>query len=319
VDLTNPQAWDWYKGVLHDQMVAVGVYGWMADFGEALPYDAVLHSGIPAAEAHNRYPEWWAQLNREVIDSLPDGDQFVFFQRAAFQRSPGYATLFWAGDQLVTWDEHDGIKSAVTGMLSGGISGFSLNHSDIGGYTAIDNPLLRIYREKELLLRWMELSAFTTVYRTHEGNRPDDNAQFYDDEESLAHFSRMAKVYRAWGFLRAQLVEEAANTGVPVARHLFIHYPEDPVVHGLSYQQYMLGPDLLVAPVLDPGINALNVYLPQGSWVHLWSGHVFDHPYHGDWVVVGAPLGRPAVFYKQGSPTGETLVKNLRDAGILDW
>jgi alpha-glucosidase (family GH31 glycosyl hydrolase) len=66
----------------------------------------------------------------------------------------------------VSWDEHDGIKSAVTGLLSSGLSGYSLERSDIGGYTAIDNPLLQYHRSKELLMRWIELAAFTVVFRT---------------------------------------------------------------------------------------------------------------------------------------------------------
>jgi len=74
----------------------------------------------------------------------------------------------------VSWDAHDGIKSALLGMLQAGVSGFSLSHSDVGGYTAI--PTLE--RSKQLLLRWMELSALAdAVFRTHQGNKPFSNAQ----------------------------------------------------------------------------------------------------------------------------------------------
>jgi alpha-glucosidase len=166
LDLTNPAAVAWYQSVLKTQMIALGASGWMAVFGEALPNDAVLANGATGADYHNRYPEAWAQLNRGLLDSLPNGDQDVFFTRSAFSRSPGATTLMWEGDQLTRWDAYDGIKSAVTGLLSGGLSGFSLNHSDIGGYTGINNPLVKVTRSKELLMRWMELSAFTTVYRT---------------------------------------------------------------------------------------------------------------------------------------------------------
>lgn len=317
VDLTNPQAREWYRSVLADQMLAIGASGWMADYGESLPYDAVLASGESGAVAHNRYPEWWAQFNRELVDSAENSSELVFFNRAAYQRSPAYATLFWEGDQLVSWDAHDGIKSAVTGLLSGGISGFSLNHSDIGGYTSIDNPLARYHRSKELLLRWMELSAFTTVYRTHEGNLPDLNAQFYSDDETLDHFARCARIYKAWAPLRKRLVEEAARTGVPVARHLFIHYPDDPEVYQLSYQEFMLGSDVLVAPALDPGVEEVRVYLPAGTWVHLWSGKIYDTPFDGKWFTVPAPLGEPAVFYKYNTETGEDLVEDFQAQGLI--
>lgn len=317
VDLTNPKAREWFKTVLSYELVEnAGASGWMADFGEALPYDSKLSDGSTGKVFHNRYPEAWAQFNRELVTELPGGDEIVFFQRAGFQHSPGYTTLFWTGDQLVSWDRHDGIKSAVIGMLSGGISGFSLNHSDIGGYTSINNPLAKYHRSKELLLRWMELSSLTVIYRTHEGNLPDVNAQFYSDQESLDHFDRMARVYAAWKHIRVKLVKEAANTGIPVARHLFFHYPDDPRVYDLSYQEYMLGSDILVAPVLDPGENEINVYLPPGNWVHIWSGIVFRYPYRGQWVTVPAPLGQPAIFYLEDSPDGMEFRLNLIQEGL---
>ncbi len=318
VDLTNPAASDWYKNVLRESIInQAGASGWMADFGEALPYDAVLSSGETGITFHNRYPEAWAQFNRELVDSLPEGDEIVFFQRAAFQHSPAYSTLFWEGDQLVAWDQYDGLKSAVTGLLSGGFSGLSLNHSDIGGYTTLNNPLARVNRSQELLMRWTEFSAFTTVFRTHEGNLPEKNIQFYSNTDTLTHFTRMAKVYEAWKPLRLNLVEEASTTGIPVARHLFLHYPDDPTVYDLSYQEYMLGSEFLVAPVLDPGVETLRVYLPAGNWVHVWSGRIYRTPYKGIWVTVPAPLGQPGIFYREGSPDGIAFRQNLEKAGLL--
>lgn len=319
VDLTNTTAREWYKTVLRESLVEeAGASGWMADFGEALPYDAVLASGETGSEFHNRYPEEWASLNRELVDSLQDGNEVVFFQRAAFQRSPAYSTLFWLGDQLVSWDKYDGIKSAVTGLLSGGISGLSLNHSDIGGYTTIDNPLARYHRSQELLMRWMELSAMSAIYRSHEGNLPDLNSQVYSNSETLAHFSRMARVYAAWKPLRKKLVNEAAQYGIPVARHLVIHYPDDPNVYALSFEEYMLGSDLLIAPVLDPEKDSVRAYLPAGNWVHLWTGRIFRSPYKGVWVTVPAPLGQPGIFYAEGSQDGMEFRLNLKKSGVID-
>lgn len=317
VDLANPEAREWYKKALAEQLTAVGASGWMADFGEALPYDAVLDEKTSGSQYHNAYPETWAQLNRELVDSLPESDQYVFFTRSAFTRSPAYTTLMWEGDQLVSWDANDGIKSAVTGLLSGGMSGFSLNHSDIGGYTGINNPLLRIHRDKELLMRWMELAAFTTIYRTHEGNTPDQNVQFYTDEATLAQFDRFARVYAAWGFLRERLVQYASETGVPVVRPLFIHYPDDEAVYAISYQEFLVGPDLLVAPTLDPGQDTARVYLPAGQWIHVWSGKAYRSPYKGQWVSVPAPMGEPAVFVKEGIEDGQIFMQNLRETGVL--
>ena len=316
LDLSSPEARAWMKDVLKQEVLGAGASGWMADFGEALPWDARLSSG-EAPVFHNAYPEAWAQLNREAIEEAGVGDDVVFFSRSGFTRSPGQSTLFWLGDQLVSWDEYDGLKSAVTGLLSGGVSGFSLNHSDIGGYTTIDNPLQNYHRSPELLKRWSEFAAFTVVFRTHEGNKPDANQQVYSDEESLTHFSRMAKVYQAWQFYRRQLVDEAAETGHPVARHLFLHYPADPEVYRLRWEEFLVGTELLVAPVTDPSVTRVRVYLPAGEWIHVWTGETLGNAEGGRWVTVDAPLGQPAVFYKSGSAVGETFRQNLQAAGLL--
>lgn len=88
--------------------------------------------------------------------------------RAGFRGSPKWSMLFWEGDQMVSWQANDGIKSSVTGLLSSGLSGFAFNHSDIGGYCTVDMPIIRYRRSEELLMRWMELNAFNVVFRTHE-------------------------------------------------------------------------------------------------------------------------------------------------------
>jgi alpha-glucosidase len=316
VDLTNPEARTWIKNIVDDELIGNGASGWMADFGEGLPYDAVLHSGADPKSYHNRYAEEWAEVNREAIREAGREDDIVFFNRSGYTKSPRYSTLFWLGDQLVNWGEHDGIKSAVTGLLSSGLSGYSLEHSDIGGYTAIDSPPFTYRRSKELLLRWIELGAFTSVFRTHEGNIPEVNHQIYSDEDTLKHFVRFAKIYAAWKPYRMDLVEEASESGLPVVRHPFIHYPNDPEVLGLNYQ-FMVGPEFMVAPVLDPGADAVEVYLPAGTWVHLWTKERYGSPERGVYETVAAPIGEPAVFYKEGSEEGNRFREEVERRGLL--
>lgn len=316
VDLTNPEARTWIKDIIKDELIGNGVSGWMADFGEGLPYNAVLFSGADPKSYHNRYAEEWTKVNREAIREAGREHDIVFFNRSGYSQSPRYSTLFWLGDQLVSWDEHDGIKSAVTGLLSSGLSGYSLQHTDIGGYTAIDRFVLKYYRSKELLMRWTELGAFTAVFRTHEGNIPEVNHQIYSNKEILRHFSRFAKVYAAWKPYRIELVKEAAETGLPVVRHPFIHYPDDPEVYGLDHQ-FMVGPDLMVAPVLDPGEDQVEVYLPKDRWVHLWTGKEYGSSERGVYETVRAPIGEPAVFYKEGSDAGRQFREVLERQGLL--
>lgn len=315
VDLTNPDAWTWYKGVIKEQMLGIGAAGWMADYAESLPFDSVLFSGEDASVFHNRYPEAWAQLNQEVLRDEGLEGEAVFFCRSGSMMSPGFATLFWNGDQMVTFDGDDGMKSAIKGMLSGGFSGYSLNHSDIGGFATFA-PIYT--RSEELLKRWMEMSAFTAVYRTHEGNQPENNAQFYTNEDTLEHFVRFAKVFRALAFYRTELMQEAHALGYPIARHPMLHYPDDPNVYGLKYQ-WMLGSEFMVVPVVDEGDEDVNVYLPQGEWVYAWSEEQknYGSPSGGTWLEdFSAPMGKPAVFYKFGSDAGARFEENLRAEGL---
>ena len=79
VDLANPDACDWLKSVIREQLIETGVSGWMADFGEALPFDAKLHDDVDAAVFHNEYPEVWARINREAVQEAGLDDEIVFF------------------------------------------------------------------------------------------------------------------------------------------------------------------------------------------------------------------------------------------------
>jgi alpha-glucosidase len=321
LDLSNPDACAWIKAIMKTNMIgAAGGYGWMSDFGEALPFDAKLHGGADPAVWHNRYSMEWLRVNREAIEESGHGDEMVFFARAGFTQSPGVATLFWLGDQLMSWDAYDGIKTAVVGLLSAGVSGFSLMHSDIGGYVVlkfnfVGRQIPVIVRTPELLMRWIELNAFTAVMRTMEGAAPEITPQFDSSPEMLAQMARFAKVYKGLAPYRKALVAEAAARGYPVVRHLFLHYPNDPNTHALKYQ-FLLGPDLMVTPVLDKGRDTVDVYFPMGSqWTDLWTGAAVGQ--EGEWMEAPAPLSKPAVFLRKGAPAAQQIIDGLKSAGIL--
>jgi alpha-glucosidase len=321
IDLTNPGTRSWIKDVIKREMIGkAGASGWMADFGEAMPFDGKLHGDIDPAAWHNLFSQEWARVNREAIEEAGRGDDIVFFSRSGFTQSPRYSTLFWLGDQMQTWDEYDGIKSAVVGMLSGGVSGFSLLHSDVGGYVTLSlhvagKKIPVVARSDELLQRWMELAAFTSVFRTHEGLDPDISAQFDSNPANTAHLNRFAKIYKALAPYRKRVVADAVSRGYPVTRHPFLHFPDDPNTHSIRYQ-YMLGPDLLFAPVLDKGAQSVDVYFPAGSyWVDLWSGTDAGAP--GTWKRMPAPLSTPAVFLRKNAAANSEITGALKQAGVL--
>lgn len=322
IDLNNPETRTWIKSVIKDEMIGrAGASGWMADFAEAMPFDAKLSGGTDPAAWHNRYTEEWARVNREAIEEAGRGDDIVCFHRSAFTQSPKYATLFWLGDQIQNWDQYDGIKTAVVGTLSGGMSGFSLLHFDIGGYVTLSlkvagNKIPVFARSDELFQRWIELGAFTAVYRTHEGLDPEVSAQFDSDPANTAHLKRFATIYKALAPYRKRAVSEAAARGAPVVRHPFLHFPDDPNTHGLRYQ-FLLGADVMVAPVLDKGATAVDTYFPRDAeWIDLWTGADAGTP--GAWSRMPAPLSKPAVFLRKGSAAATEVRESLKQEGILE-
>jgi alpha-glucosidase len=316
VDFSNPEARAWLKGVIQDQLIGKGLAGWMADFGEAVPFDTMPFSGESPRTYHNRYPEEWAALTREAIEEAGALGEIVSFHRTGFRRGPASSTLFWVGDQLASWDQNDGIKTALVGLLSSGLSGYSINHSDVGGCIAFDYVVLKYLRTAELLVRWMELNAFSPVFRNHEGNNPEKSGeQIYSTPELLDAMARFTKVFVAMSDYRKGLLREASERGWPVVRPLLLHYPEDPEVWKLDHQ-LMLGSEILVAPVLDEGAKVVEAYLPKGEWVHLFTGHTYGSKASGVWVTIDAPLGEPAAFYKSGSAAGESIRQTLLTEGI---
>ncbi len=291
IDFTKPEAAAWFaEAVLQKEMLDFGMSGWMADFGEYLPIDARLAHG-DALDLHNAWPTMWAKVNADAVADRPDA---VFFMRAGFTGVQRYNRLLWAGDQCVDFSRHDGLGTVLCGALSSGLLGNPYHHSDIGGYTS----LFGLVRTPELFMRWTEMAAFTPVMRTHEGNRPRDNLQLDQDEAVLAHFARFTRLHRALLPLLARLADEAVQTGLPLQRPLFLHFPDDPATYAIQ-NAFLLGADLLVAPVLAAAAETAQVYLPAGcAWVHFWSE---DQHAGGQHVTVEAPIGAPPVFYRAGS------------------
>jgi alpha-glucosidase len=311
LDIYNPDAREWMKKIIRENVLAGGVTGYMCDFGEAYPLNADRSSHDKtqyktSAQMHNAYPEEWAKLNYEVAQEFPQ-EEIVFFMRSGTAKSMRYTPLMWLGDQMVTWDEYDGIKSAVVGLLNSGFSGFSIEHTDIGGYQAVDQMGFHYVRSKELFLRWAEMAAFSAVFRTHYGSNPDINWQLNSDDETLKYYSIFTKMYVAWKDYRRDLIKEASQNGTPVNRHLIFHYPDDTDTFDLKYQ-YMIGSEWIFAPVLDSGAKSVRIYLPEGSWVHVWNSTTFPGK---SWYTVDAPLGQPCLFYKSGTVHGPQFLKNF--------
>ena len=293
VDFTNEDAFNWFADdILCKQMLDFGLTGWMADFGEYLPMDVRLHDGDPM-DAHNR----WPVIGRRPMRTLCKGET------SWARRSFSCALAFGSGSRIAPCYGQATSRSIFRAMTAlarssrprcrRGWWATPIRHSDVGGYTSLHGNV----RTEELMQRWFELGAFTPVMRTHEGNRPDDNLQIDSTPELLVRFARRSRVHAALAPWVRHLCDEAAATGLPAQRPLFLHYPEDRETFTIQ-DQYLYGADLMVAPVIEEGAVMRDVYLPEGEWVHVWTrqklstqaGNTFD-----------APIGSPPVFWRKGS------------------
>ena len=294
VDLTNPEAYSWYKEKIKENMIGFGAAGWMADFGEYLPTDAVVYSGVTGMQAHNMWPGLWAKLNHEALEETGNLDKVIYFMRSGNAMSPRYAQSIWAGDQNVDWSRDDGIRSVIPAALSLAYSGHGISFSDIGGYTTV----AWLKRTKELLLRWTEMSCFTPVMRTHEGNRPGTNWQFDSDDDTLDYMAYWSDLhYRLKDYILF-CEKENMEKGLAVMRPMNWYSRESWALDCVD--QYMLGPDMLVAPVMRKGAKGRHVNLPEGRWIHLFSGKEYTKGLH--FIPSRVEDRSIPVFYRADSP-----------------
>lgn len=198
------------------------------------------------------------------------------------------------------------MHSTLVAQLSSGLCGFTLNHSDIGGYNALISPQGKLFRDAQVLWRWVELGIFGAVFRSHEGNIPPAHHQLYSCKETGKFLASMLSLFMALEPYRRNLMSLAQEKGYPLVRALFMHFPRDPECDEIDDQvctfvvynanQFMFGDALLVAPVFERDLKTRSVYLPTGSkWKHIWSDKSFDG---GQRVTVDAPYGNIPVFLR---------------------
>lgn len=318
LDLTREATREWIKRRMLEPARALGFDGWMADFGEYLPVTARLADGTDGWRSHNRYPALWQSLHREFWQAArPDGD-YTYFGRSATIGSQPEIAVKWGGDSDTDFDPADGLPTAVSQLISAGIAGLPFWATDIAGYMTFGftRPA-----DRELFIRWCELGALVPVMRTHHGTARPRNWKFESDRETLRIYRRFARLHTALFPYLYALAREASRDGLPIARALALAYPGQAAAWAV-HDQYLLGPDLLVAPVLRRGARRRRVWLPPGRWVDWWTGAWFSGP---EGVEVAAPLDRIPLFLREGSwiPLFEGGLRrdaaaNLRLDGIVD-
>ena len=304
IDYTNPRALAWWGDRVR-LMLDLGADGFMQDFGESVMTGMVFANGETGLTMHNKYPAIYHATTRAVLDQYqadyPDratlaGGAFYFFNRAGYSGRKGsaaYENANFPGDNNTDWSHSNGLASSITDMLNRGVGGAYGYTTDIGGY--LDETTGA--PTKELFIRWSQFAALSPIFRVHNSSTNGVHMPWDYDAETETIWTQMANLHLRAKPLILQLWREAQSTGLPVTRPLWLVFPDDREGYKQD-QQFMLGNDVLVAPVVVQGATQRDVYFPQGCWRRPDSGEQFNGPAH---QTVSAPLASLPYFFRCGT------------------
>ncbi|MBR6028144.1 MAG: glycoside hydrolase family 31 protein [Clostridia bacterium] len=310
LDPTNPETrafvWEKCKANYYD----LGIdYFWLdnsePDLGK-YDFDNYRYHIGPAMSCSNIFPQWYSRIfyDNETAIGHPG---VVNLLRCGWAGSQKYGNVLWSGDVPSTWES---LRDQVAAGLNIGLAGIPWWNTDIGGFMEgnVFDPEF-----KELLARWYEWAVFQPVMRLHGDREPftipalddrdwgggylhtgQDNEMWSYGEELFAIMKKGYEQRRALKPYLKQIFAEAHENGSPLLRAMFYEFPEDEKCWTLS-DQYMFGPDYLVAPVLSPGAREREVYLPAGTWQDIRTGETFAG---GQTVTAAAPIESIPVFKK---------------------
>ncbi len=322
-DFTDPAAREWF-GSLYRSNIEKGVAGFWNDMNEpgvflsdktpkpdiyhhpmkTFPLTA-RHAGDGLAGTHARYHNVFGmQMARSTFEAQrrlrPDARPFVL-TRAGYAGIQRYSAI-WTGDNVASWDH---LRLSITMLLNLGVSGVPLVGSDVGGFSGNPTP--------ELYTRWLQAAALTPFLRSHSemGSNPHEPYSFPKEFTDINRASIELR-YRLLPYLYT-LFREHTETGAPLMRPLWFEYPDDQRTY-LIEDEYLVGRDLLVAPVVVEATTKRKVYFPAGDkWVDWWTGKVYEG---GREVEVDAPLNRLPLFARAGAviPT-QPVVQHTGEIG----
>lgn len=255
VDFTNPGAVAWYQGklrVLLDQ----GVDAFKTDFGERIPLDVDYFDGSSPERMHNFYTQLYNKAVFEVLQEHRGEGDAVLFARSATVGGQAMP-VHWGGDSTSTFAS---MAETLRGGLSLALSGFAFWSHDIGGFEG--TPDAGVFK------RWTAFGLLSSHSRFHGSQSYRVPWAFDDEAVDVTRLFTKLKL-RLMPYLYAAGLEATA-TGTPVLRPMQLEFPDDPATVYLD-RQYMLGADLLVAPVFTVD-GSVEFYLPQGSWTNYFTG-----------------------------------------------
>jgi sulfoquinovosidase len=298
IDFTDPGAVRWWQGRVTEAL-ELGADGFMQDFGEQVLTGMRFDDGTTGEVMHNRYPVLFHRATREAVERFEHRHprrHVFFYTRAGYSGTPGSAAYEggnFAGDVTTDWSRSSGLASVTTDMLNRGIGGAFGYSADIGGYFDFHTPPTT----KELLIRWAEWAALTPVMRLHGSLFAGTHAPWSYDAQTVSIYRRLSRLRLRARRLILRTWHRAERTGTPVARPLWLEFPHDPEA-AKQDQQWLLGPDVLVAPVVHQGATSRRVYFPRGCWREHGKGHRYRGPAYAE---LAAPLGHLPWFARCGT------------------
>lgn len=324
IDTTNPEAAEWFWGVVRDNIASKGFDSFWADETEPdlAPNGGYFKIG-PGTQYFNVYPLFHtAAFYNGIRKDLPK-QRALILSRDAFTGAQHNGAIFWSSDIFPTWDV---LRRQIPTGLDVTASGIAYWGNDIGGWQSLPKfhkaaykPLIdpsdaraNVFENDdypELYVRWYEYGVFQPNFRTH-GTREQNEVWSYgrQAEPILSKYLRLR--YELMPYIYS-LGYYTHKTGAPFMRPLFMDFPNDPKVADMG-DEYMFGPAFLVAPITSQGQTTKSVYLPAGiAWYNYWSGERFEG---GQIIQVSAPIDTIPLFVKAGSivPLG-SVVESTHD------
>ena len=310
IDPTNPEtrAYVWEKCKEHYYNYGIDFF-WLDNSEPDLTkydFDNFRYYIGPAMECSNIFPQWYSRTYFDPMTAL--GAQPVNLLRSGWAGSQKYGNVLWSGDVPSSWES---LRDQIVAGQNIGVAGIPWWNTDIGGFMEgnVNDPAFH-----QLLARWYEWAVFTPVMRLH-GDREPFTIPALDDRERGGGYLHTGQPTEMWALgddmfalmkqgydLRISLkpylkriYQEAHDNGSPLIRAMFYEFPEDEKCWNLP-DQYMFGPDYLVAPVFTPDTFERSVYLPQGSWQEIHTGETYTG---GQTVTAKAPIHYIPVFKRQ--------------------
>ncbi len=329
IDTTNPEAAKWWWSLIRDDIASKGFDFFWADETEPdLPPDGAYLSVGPGNEYFNVYPLFHTAAIYNGIRQDKPQQRSLTLSRDGFTGAQRNGDIFWSSDISPTWDS---MRRQIPTGLNVAASGLAYTGNDIGGWQGLPShhkpahpPLIDPAGARdnvgndddypELYVRWFEYGTFLPTMRTH-GTRNYNEVWSYGPQAQPILEKYLKLRYTLMPYIYS-LGWSTHQTGAPFMRALFMDFPHDEKVANIA-DEYMFGPALLVAPVVEQGATSREVYLPAGSdWYNYWTN---EKVHGGQTITAKAPIDIIPLFVKAGSilPMGAAVESTHDDQPIM--